>query len=149
MSAYRREFDETKYMSFLIKDEELFKKYNKTWEKVKNSLKKDFDSEPVYNKKYLKAKIKSYNGKINTAFYNNKITNEGSQQIFLSVFLIDSVFKTGKSYYPQVFLEECKYVVKEKKISKYIIHETEISEISSDSDRINSDEKSCDEENSD
>ena len=79
MSAYRREFDETKYMSFLIKDEELFEKYNKTWEKVKNSLKKDFDSEPVYNKKYLKAKIKSYKGKINTVFYNNKIKNEGSQ----------------------------------------------------------------------
>ena len=79
MSAYRREFDETKYMSFLIKDEELFEKYNKTWEKVKNSLKKDFDSEPVYNKKYLKAKIKSYKGKLNTVFYNNKITNEGSQ----------------------------------------------------------------------
>ena len=79
MSAYRREFDETKYMSFLMNDEELFEKYNKTWEKVKNSLKKDFDSEPVYNKKYLKAKIKSYEGKLNTVFYNNKITNEGSQ----------------------------------------------------------------------
>ena len=79
MSADIREFDETKYMSFLIKDEELFEKYNKTWEKVKNSLKKDFDSEPVYNKKYLKAKIKSYKGKINTVFYNNKIKNEGSQ----------------------------------------------------------------------
>ena len=79
MSAYRREFDETKYMSFLMNDEELFEKYNKTWEKVKNSLKKDFDSEPVYNKKYLKAKIKSYKGKLNTVFYNNKITNEGSQ----------------------------------------------------------------------
>ena len=79
MSAYRREFDETKYMSFLMNDEELFEKYNKTWEKVKNSLKKDFDSEPVYNKKYLKAKIKSYKGKLNTVFYNNKITNEVSQ----------------------------------------------------------------------
>ena len=28
MSAYRRDFDETKYMSFLIKDNELFEKYN-------------------------------------------------------------------------------------------------------------------------
>ena len=28
--------------------------------KVKNSLKKEFDSEPIYNKKYLKPKIKSY-----------------------------------------------------------------------------------------
>ena len=41
----------------------------------------------------------------------------------------------GKSYYRQVFLEECKYVVKEK---KYIIDDIEIS---SDSDRENSDEE--------
>ena len=35
--------------------------------------------------------------------------------------LIDSVFRTGKNYYPQLFLEECKYVVKEKKIHNHII----------------------------
>ena len=113
MSAYRRDFDETKYMSFLIKDDELLEKYNEIWEKVKNSIKEEFDSKPVYNEKYLKAKIKSYNGKINTNFHNNKIPREGSQFICLSVILIDSVFRTGKNYYPQVFLEECKYVVKE------------------------------------
>ena len=28
MSAYRRDFDETKYMSLLIKDDELLEKYN-------------------------------------------------------------------------------------------------------------------------
>ena len=69
--------------------------------------------ELVYNDKCLKAKIKSYNWKINSNFYNNKIPKEGSQCICLSVILIDSVFGTVKNYYPQVFLEECKYV-KEK-----------------------------------
>ena len=73
MSAYRRDFDKTKYNSFLINDDELLKKFNEIWEKVKNSIKKEFGSEPVYNEKYLKTKIKSYNGKINTNFYNNKI----------------------------------------------------------------------------
>ena len=60
--------------------------------------------------------------------------------------LINSVFRTDNKYYPQVFLEECKYVVKEKKISKYIIEKIEIS---SDSDRenSNSDEENFDEEN--
>ena len=29
MSAYRRDFDETKYMCFLIKDDELLEKNNK------------------------------------------------------------------------------------------------------------------------
>ena len=48
----------------------------------KNSFTKEFDSEPVYNEKYLKAKIKSYNGKINTNFHDNEIPKEGSQFIY-------------------------------------------------------------------
>ena len=83
MGVYREDFDETKYISFLIKDDKLLEKYNEIWEKVKNSLKKEFDSEPVYNEKYLKAKIKSYNGKINTNFHGNKIPKKGSQLIWL------------------------------------------------------------------
>ena len=58
--------------------------------------------------------------------------------------LINPVFRTGENYYPQVFVEECKYVVKENKIPKYI---TDNIELSSDSDRENSDEESFDEEN--
>ena len=46
----------------------------------------------------------------------------------LLMILIEPVFKMGKNYYPQIFLEECKqYVVKENKISKFINDELEIS----------------------
>ena len=65
-------------MSFLIKDDELLQKYNGIWEKVKNSLIKEFVSELVYNKKYLKGKRKSYNGKINTNFHDDKIAKDRS-----------------------------------------------------------------------
>ena len=58
-------------MSFLIKDDELLEKYNEIWENVRNSIKKEFDSEPVYDEKYLRTKIKSYNGKVNSNFRNN------------------------------------------------------------------------------
>ena len=121
MSAYRKDFDETKYVSFLIKDDKLLEKYNEMWGKVKNSIKKEFDSEPVYNEKHLKPKIKSYIGKLNTNFHDDKIPKEGSQFICLSVILIDSVFKTGKDYCPEVFLEECKYVVKEKRFLSILL----------------------------
>ena len=40
MSAYRRDLDESKYMTFLIKDDELLEKYNENWEQVKTSIKK-------------------------------------------------------------------------------------------------------------
>ena len=46
-------------MSFLIKSNELLKTYNGIWEKVRNSIKKEFESKPVHNEKYLKTKIKS------------------------------------------------------------------------------------------
>ena len=68
--------------------------------KLKISSKKKFGSESVYNEKYLKTKIKSYNENINTNFHNNKIPKEDSQYIYLSVILISSVFRTGKSYQP-------------------------------------------------
>ena len=68
--------------------------------------------------KYLKAKIKSYTRKINTSPQNNIIPKEGSQFICLSVILINSVFRSGENYYPQVFLEEYKYVVEEKSLRK-------------------------------
>ena len=64
----------------------------------------------------------------------------------MSVILINSVFRVGKNYYPHVFLEESKYVVKEKKIPKYIIDDIEIS---SDCDEENSNEENSDEENFD
>ena len=71
---------------------------------------------------------------------------EVSQFISLSVVLIKSVFKTGKNHYPQVFLEECKYVIKEKKTPEYI---TDNVEISSDSEREDFDEGNSNQENSD
>ena len=108
MSAYRRDFDENRCMSFLIKDDKLFGKYNDICEKVKSSIKNEFDNELAYNEKYLKNKINYFNGKINTYFHNNKIPKEGSQCVCLPINLIDSVFRTGKNYYPWVFLEECK-----------------------------------------
>ena len=59
--------------------------------------------------------------------------------------MIDSDFRTGKNYYPRVFLEECKYIVKEKKMPEYISDEIEIS---CNSERKDSDEENLHEEDS-
>ena len=66
--------------------------------------------------------------------------------ICLSVAFIDSVYRTNKNYCPQMFLEECKFAVKEKKMPEYITDDIEISY--NDSDWDNSDEENHDEENS-
>ena len=90
----------------------------KVWEKVSNDIKKLFDNELVQNDKYLKAKIKSYEGKTNTNFRDDKMPKTGSRCFCLSVILTNSVYRTAKKYYHQVFLEECKYIV----IKKMLVH---------------------------
>ena len=47
MCAHRKDFDKTKYISFLIKINEWLEKYNEVWEKIKIIIKKELDSEPV------------------------------------------------------------------------------------------------------
>ena len=69
----------------------------------------------MYNK-YIKTKIKIYNNQINTNFHGNKIPEENEYYTCLSVKLLDSAAKIDNEYYPQLFLEECKYAVKKKKI---------------------------------
>ena len=58
-------------MHFLIEDDDLLKKYNTIWDKVSADMKNEFDSDPVYNKNYLKTRIKSHGDEV-TNFYDKK-----------------------------------------------------------------------------
>ena len=64
-------------MSLFIKDNELLEKYNK----IKSATVKGFDSEPVYKERNIKSKIKSYEGKINTNFHDNKVYSRSSVRL--------------------------------------------------------------------
>ena len=59
-------------MYFLTEDDDLLEKYNTIWDKVTADIKKEFDSEPVHHKNYLKTKIKSHGNEV-TDFYDKKI----------------------------------------------------------------------------
>ena len=72
---------------------------------------------------------------------------ESFQCIWLSVILIDSVFRTGKNYYPQLFSEECKYIVIEKRMPKCVTDGFKISSDHENSNEDYSDEENPDEEN--
>ena len=110
---------------FLVYDQEVLNKYNKIWDKIKDSFGKRLDSEPVYNDKYIKTKISLYS--IN--FYDNKMLIEKKRYICLFVILLDSIFANlHKEYYSQIFLKECKYTVKNKEIMNNINEELELDE---------------------
>ena len=50
----------------------------------------------IYNKKYLKTKLKPYERKTNTNFHNCKISKEGSYCVCLSVILVESSSSISK-----------------------------------------------------
>ena len=111
-SAYVNSYDgQTKFMYFLIEDDVLLEKCNTIWDKISADIKKEFDSEPVYNKYYLKTKIKSHGNEV-TDFYDKKIRNLDSNHTCLAVISLDSALQKDGNYYPQVFLKECKYIEK-------------------------------------
>ena len=88
----------------------------------------EFDREPVYDKKYLKTKVKFYDGKVNKDFHGENIPKQGPHFMCLSIIVTDSICKMTNNFYPQVFLEECKYIETEKKMIRYITEKIEISD---------------------
>ena len=72
-SAYVKSYNgQTKWMRFLIDDDDLLEKYNTIWNKVSADIKKELDSKPVYDKEFLKTKIKSHGDEV-IDFYGKKI----------------------------------------------------------------------------
>ena len=70
MSGYIKYFENGgKNMSFLIKDDEVWKKFEKICNVIKNKLGIKFHRKPIYEQKYLKAKVREFEGIIKTNFF--------------------------------------------------------------------------------
>ena len=109
---YTKYFDNGgKNMSFKIENESVYLKYAEFWNKIKNSLNTRFHSQPIYDDKYIKTKLKTFSGMINTFFSGDEIPKERNQYICIAAICIDSVLKVDKKNYPQVYLEQFKYKV--------------------------------------
>ena len=123
MNAYIKHFENGgKNMSFLIKNTEIWEKYEDIWNVIKNKLNIKFHSQPVYENKYLKAKIREFNGNIKINFLGNNVPEENTYYTCIACITLDSVLKMSKKNYPQVYLEECKYKVKKNTYTKIYKH---------------------------
>ena len=71
----------------------------------------------------------------NVNFYDNKVPKGNERYACLSTLLLDFVVNADKKIFPQVFLGECKYATKEKKIMNTINED--------ESDDESDDEQNC------
>ena len=114
-----------KKQSFLIKNNEVWERYKDIWNLIKNKLSIKFNSEPIYENKYLKAKVREFDGDIKTNFLGNDLPKENTYYTCIACITIDSIIKMNKKNYPQVYLEECKYKIKKIITPRFINTELE------------------------
>ena len=120
MSGYIKYFENgSKKMSFLIKDDEVWEKYN-IWDVIKDKLGIKFHSELVYEYKYLKTKVREFDDVIKTNFLNNGMSKENMYYFCISRITIDSVINFNGKNHPHVYLEECKYRIKKTQMPKFM-----------------------------
>ena len=100
-------------------------KYEDIWNVIENKLNIKFHSQPIYENKYLKTKVREFDGSIKTNFLGNNISKENTYYTCIACITLDSVFKICKKNYPQVYLEECKYKVKKINTPRFINIELE------------------------
>ena len=93
----------------MIDDDDLLEKYDTSSDKVSADIKKEFDSKPVYNEKFLKTK--SHGDKI-TDFHDKEILNVDSNYTCLVLISLDSALKKDENYHWKGSLKECKYIEK-------------------------------------
>ena len=96
-------------MSFLIKDDKVRDKNDKISDVIKDKLDINFLSEPVSEYRYLKAKLKEFDGVIKINFLGNDVPKQNMHYTCITCITIDSVLRIDKKNHLQVYLEECKY----------------------------------------
>ena len=130
MNGYIKYFENGgKNMSFMIKDNNVLDKYNKIWNVIESKIAIKVHCEPIYDQTYIKAEVREFDGVIKTNFLGNGAPKENMHYTCIAYITVDSVMKTDKKYFPQVYLEECKYKIKKIQMCRFIN-----AELKSDSD---------------
>ena len=106
-------------MPFVVKNDNVLDEYNEIWDKIKEKLNIKFHSMPIYDGKYIKAKVRGLNVAIKTNFLGDEITKENVHYTWIACITINSVMRMEKKNYPQLYLEECKYKIKKTKMTKF------------------------------
>ena len=90
MSGYIKNFENGgKNMSFLIKDDAVWEKYEQIVDVIKNKLGIKFHSEPVYDKAYIKAKVREFDRVIKTNFLSNDVPKRNMHYTCIACITID------------------------------------------------------------
>ena len=97
--------------------------YKKIWNEVESRLFQKMPTEPTKGEaKYVYGKFKMWKGHVKTNFHGQDVPYNMHCNA-TAVLKIDSVYKQGKNYHPQVYVEECKYTDAENQQCSMLSHD--------------------------
>ena len=83
--------------------------YKKIWNEVESQLFGNLATKPIKGEsKYVQGKLKTWKERIKTNFHGQDVPYDMYCDA-TTVLKIDSAYKQGKNYHPQIYVEECKY----------------------------------------
>ena len=106
-------------MSFNVSEEKgSVPQYKRIWNEVESQLFEKLVTQPI-KCKYTYGKLKTWKERIKTNFHGQDFLYNMYCNA-TAVLKIDSVYKQGKNYHPQTYVEECKYTDVENKKCKML-----------------------------
>ena len=108
MSQYDKKFAQKIPFNVFEATEWVFQ-YKKIWNEVESQLFVKLTTGPIKREsRYALGKLKMWKGCINTNFNDQDVPYDMCCNP-TAVLKIDSVYKQGKNYHPDVYVEKCKY----------------------------------------
>ena len=97
-------------ISFTVSEEKPWKtQYEKIWNEAESELYEKMVTEPIKREgRYVNGKLKTWKERIRANLHGQNVPYNMHCNA-TAVLKIDSVYKQGKNYHPQVYVEECKY----------------------------------------
>ena len=108
-----------KYRFIKEGDKDLYGRYSENWKKIVKIMKVEFTTDPMYDAKFIGAKLKTFGEQNNTVFTDNNDT-----VVKIPVIDVDSVYKVEDyedvKVYLQIYLRQCKYRLKRLRFKNYV-----------------------------
>ena len=100
-------------MPFNVSEEKEWMSQNKEiWNEIESQLFQKLATEPIKGNN-VRGKLKTWKERIKTNFYGQDVPYD-MYWAATAILKIDSIYKQGKNYYPQTYVEEFKYTDVEK-----------------------------------
>ena len=107
-------------MSLNIDNERILEKYKAFQTKIDDLKKIELSALPVYDKRYVKFKIKTYRDKVYTNFRGLNMLEADIEYEFFTAISIEFLLAYEIKYYPQVYLDNRAYKITNKQMTDYL-----------------------------